>query len=94
MDETKSFNELWDDDILRENCRFPIRGIPHISDIYDSRWQGACCDATSMLFTMKANFFAKEYNKPITNVVLLKKSDTTQSTEDLTFVKTIIINNK
>ena len=68
MDETDLFNELWEDDTPRENCVFPTRGMLQLSDMYNPRWPGACCDATAMLLTIKANFFAKEYNRPITNV--------------------------
>ena len=94
MDETELFNELWGDDTPRENCVFPTRGMLQLSDMYNPRWPGACCDATAMLLTIKANFFAKEYNRPITNVVLLKKDDTTPPTENPILIKNLIINNK
>ena len=76
MDDTELFNLLWEDDKPYENCVFPSRDIPKASDMYNPRWTGACCDATAMLLTMKANFFAKEYNISNTNVLLLKKDDT------------------
>lgn len=66
MDDTELFNQLWEDDTPRENCVFFTRKIPKASDMYNPRWPGACCDATSMLLT-------KEYNKPLTNVVIITK---------------------